>query len=209
MLDGVRPSQTPLMLKRIIISSSPTFGKRPALSSGNESNEKTPVEALSGCAPYLQILKAGTLVFTTAVQAIGKTGAAMQSTAPTARPVTLRKNNKQALKKEACNGAKHPRLVEYHQQYLGMRPEDVVTHNKDEPIQTPTNIPTIYPIINPFVSPITIYSDIGPKYSWQQSLPKHYELYIDPFGKPDTKHSFTQEASGETILHLIQVWVHS
>ena len=57
-----------------------------------------------------------------------------------------------------------------------MRPEDVATNNKGEPIQTPTNIPTIYPISNPFVSPIIIY--IGLRYSWQQSLPKPYETLI-------------------------------
>lgn len=66
MLDGVRPSQPPLMLKRIIMSEAPKFGKRPALPSGEGSDESVPAEALFGCAPYLQIFKAGNLVFTTA-----------------------------------------------------------------------------------------------------------------------------------------------
>mmetsp|Transcript_3255 Transcript_3255/g.5982 ORF Transcript_3255/g.5982 Transcript_3255/m.5982 type:complete len:831 (-) Transcript_3255:218-2710(-) len=66
MLDGVRPSQPPLMLKRIIMNSAPTFGKRPAPPSGDGSDENAPGETLFGCAPYLQIFKAGNLVFTTA-----------------------------------------------------------------------------------------------------------------------------------------------
>eukprot|EP00584_Thalassiosira_punctigera_P005626 CAMPEP_0172531152 /NCGR_PEP_ID=MMETSP1067-20121228/4667_1 /TAXON_ID=265564 ORGANISM="Thalassiosira punctigera, Strain Tpunct2005C2" /NCGR_SAMPLE_ID=MMETSP1067 /ASSEMBLY_ACC=CAM_ASM_000444 /LENGTH=513 /DNA_ID=CAMNT_0013315499 /DNA_START=50 /DNA_END=1588 /DNA_ORIENTATION=- len=69
MLDGVRPSQPPLMLKRIIMSSAPKFGKRPSPPSGDaseEENDTAPAETLYGCAPYLQVFKAGTLVFTTA-----------------------------------------------------------------------------------------------------------------------------------------------
>jgi hypothetical protein len=72
MLDGVRPSQPPLLLKRIIMSEAPKFGKRlaNAASSGDLSSEENapppPREALSGCAPYLQLFKAGNLVFTTA-----------------------------------------------------------------------------------------------------------------------------------------------
>ncbi|KAL3761589.1 hypothetical protein ACHAWU_000076 [Discostella pseudostelligera] len=74
MLDGVRPSQPPLLLKRIIMSEAPKFGKRLAnsASSGDLSSEDnadaipSSREALSGCAPYLQLFKAGNLVFTTA-----------------------------------------------------------------------------------------------------------------------------------------------
>mmetsp|Transcript_12434 Transcript_12434/g.26234 ORF Transcript_12434/g.26234 Transcript_12434/m.26234 type:complete len:916 (+) Transcript_12434:117-2864(+) len=79
MLDGVRPSQPPLMLKRIIMSEAPKFGKRPLPTtetndSSQESSERPPqpknthhsTEAILGCAPYLQIFKAGTLIFTTA-----------------------------------------------------------------------------------------------------------------------------------------------
>ena len=67
MLDGVRPSQPPLLLKRIIMSSAPRFGKRappPAADGGD--GAAGPGEAVAGCAPYIQIFKAGTLVFTTA-----------------------------------------------------------------------------------------------------------------------------------------------
>ena len=64
MLDGVRPSQPPLMLKRIIMSEAPKFGKRQAVNA--EGEEDPNAEALLGCAPYLQIFKAGTLIFTTA-----------------------------------------------------------------------------------------------------------------------------------------------
>jgi len=75
MLDGVRPSQPPLLLKRIILSEAPKFGKRFVESSeeGGDnttmSDSSTPAgsgDALLGCAPYLQIFKAGTLIFTTA-----------------------------------------------------------------------------------------------------------------------------------------------
>ncbi len=70
MLDGVRPSQPPLLLKRIIMSEAPKFGKRlaNAASSGDLRCEENapPREALSGCTPYLQLFKAGNLVFTTA-----------------------------------------------------------------------------------------------------------------------------------------------
>jgi C2 domain of PTEN tumour-suppressor protein len=60
MLDGVRPSQPPLMLKRIIMTTSPTFAKGPPR------NDVDDEALLLGCAPYLQIFKAGQLVFTTA-----------------------------------------------------------------------------------------------------------------------------------------------
>ena len=79
MLDGVRPSQPPLLLKRIIMSEAPKFGKRVVQAIGEEGGDITgdsssfaPVEggggadAVLGCAPYLQIFKAGTLIFTTA-----------------------------------------------------------------------------------------------------------------------------------------------
>jgi len=66
MLDSVRPSQPPLMLKRIIMSEAPKFGKRPALLPGDSSDKSAPGETLLGCAPYLQIFKAGSLIFTTA-----------------------------------------------------------------------------------------------------------------------------------------------
>jgi tensin len=52
------------MLKRIIMSEAPKFGKRQAVNS--EGEEDTTSEALLGCAPYLQIFKAGNLIFTTA-----------------------------------------------------------------------------------------------------------------------------------------------
>ena len=68
MLDGVRPSQPPLMLKRIIMSEAPKFGKRPAPPSSEGSEENASGEPLFGCAPYLQIFKGGNLVFTTAAQ---------------------------------------------------------------------------------------------------------------------------------------------
>eukprot|EP00521_Asterionellopsis_glacialis_P006525 CAMPEP_0195281292 /NCGR_PEP_ID=MMETSP0707-20130614/668_1 /TAXON_ID=33640 /ORGANISM="Asterionellopsis glacialis, Strain CCMP134" /LENGTH=902 /DNA_ID=CAMNT_0040340167 /DNA_START=144 /DNA_END=2852 /DNA_ORIENTATION=- len=58
MLDGVRPSQPPLMLKRIIMSSAPRFSKGPP----QEGSDKV----IMGCAPYIQVFKAGQLIVTTA-----------------------------------------------------------------------------------------------------------------------------------------------
>ena len=63
MLDGVRPSQPPLLLKRIILNEAPKYGKRPPALEGTPPSDK-PDEL--GCSPYLQIFKAGNLVFTTA-----------------------------------------------------------------------------------------------------------------------------------------------
>lgn len=69
MLDGVRPSQPPLLLKRIIMSEAPKFGKRLVESGeggGDNTDDSSPAVSSLGCAPYLQIFKAGTLIFTTA-----------------------------------------------------------------------------------------------------------------------------------------------
>jgi len=63
MLDGVRPSQPPLLLRRIIMSEAPKFGKCPP---NEQKNQGDGEENDFGCAPYLQIFKAGQLVFTTA-----------------------------------------------------------------------------------------------------------------------------------------------
>lgn len=64
MLDGVRPSQPPLLLKRIIMSEAPKFAKGPTRENMKESPEDE--KKLMGCAPYLQIFKGGKLIFTTA-----------------------------------------------------------------------------------------------------------------------------------------------
>ena len=70
MLDGIRPSQPPLMLKRIIMSEAPNFAKGPPRTNGDDINPQ-PTTAdddsqLYGCLPYVQIFKAGTLLFTAA-----------------------------------------------------------------------------------------------------------------------------------------------
>jgi len=72
MLDGVRPSQPPLMLRRIIMSEAPRFAKGPPRSESEEgdspkkSSSKEDAETqLLGCVPYLQIFKAGKLLHTT------------------------------------------------------------------------------------------------------------------------------------------------
>ena len=76
MLDGVRPSQPPLFLKRIIMSEAPRFGRRPpGPTQGGIADRGTTGTADDhdddqdlGCAPYLQLFKAGQLVFTTAAR---------------------------------------------------------------------------------------------------------------------------------------------
>jgi len=72
MLDGVRPSQTPLMLKRIIMSEAPKFAKGPLKDTvqmeqnGYGNISEVGEEQLMGCAPYLQIFKGGKLLQTAA-----------------------------------------------------------------------------------------------------------------------------------------------
>ncbi|KAG7374429.1 C2 domain containing protein [Nitzschia inconspicua] len=68
MMDGVRPSQPPLMLKRIIMSEAPRFAKGPTrdVQVDKDDGKAPDEEQLMGCAPYLQIFKAGKLIFTSA-----------------------------------------------------------------------------------------------------------------------------------------------
>jgi len=66
MLDSVRPSQPPLRLKRVILSEAPRYAKGPPLAedkkTGSEEYDDTVMRM--GCAPYLQIFKAGQLLHT-------------------------------------------------------------------------------------------------------------------------------------------------
>jgi C2 domain of PTEN tumour-suppressor protein len=70
MLDGIRPSQPPLMLKRIIMSEAPRFAKGPQRPNDptNKNNEDTETDSddshLVGCVPYIQVFKAGKLLHT-------------------------------------------------------------------------------------------------------------------------------------------------
>ena len=73
MLDGIRPSQPPLMLKRIIMSEAPNFAKGPPRTNRDDINpQPTALSAteddskLYGCLPYIQIFKAGSLLHTAA-----------------------------------------------------------------------------------------------------------------------------------------------
>lgn len=63
MLDAVRPSQPPLLLTRIVMSEAPKFGIQPK--STNTGKEGRTNEEPLGCVPYIQIFKAGNLVFET------------------------------------------------------------------------------------------------------------------------------------------------
>eukprot|EP00592_Proboscia_alata_P025291 CAMPEP_0194443790 /NCGR_PEP_ID=MMETSP0176-20130528/126906_1 /TAXON_ID=216777 /ORGANISM="Proboscia alata, Strain PI-D3" /LENGTH=975 /DNA_ID=CAMNT_0039270085 /DNA_START=542 /DNA_END=3469 /DNA_ORIENTATION=- len=66
MLDGVRPNQPPLILKRIVLSEAPKFGKAPVQETDTDGNSDNTNNTIMGCSPYLQIFKAGNLVLTTA-----------------------------------------------------------------------------------------------------------------------------------------------
>ena len=61
MLENVRPSQPPLMLKRIIMSAAPKFARGPPR---NEEQKTYSPDDLLGCAPYLQLFRAGQLLHT-------------------------------------------------------------------------------------------------------------------------------------------------
>lgn len=66
MMDGVRPHQPPLLLKRLIMSEAPRYS-RPPPSRQEEQNEGVLIsQPVLGCAPYLQIFKGGQLIFTSA-----------------------------------------------------------------------------------------------------------------------------------------------
>ena len=77
MLDGVRPSQPPLMMRRIIMSEAPRYARGPPREksdggdssgsnkkSGSSSSKEDAETRLLGCVPYLQIFKAGKLLHT-------------------------------------------------------------------------------------------------------------------------------------------------
>jgi len=63
MLDGVRPAQPPLLLKRIVLNRAPRYATGPPRTDLVEGEHD-----LQGCAPYLQLFKAGKLLHTTACQ---------------------------------------------------------------------------------------------------------------------------------------------
>lgn len=61
MFEGIRPNQPPLLLKRIIMSGAPRYARGPR----DDDDSKNNKESSMGCAPYLQIFKAGKLIYTT------------------------------------------------------------------------------------------------------------------------------------------------
>ena len=105
-------------------------------------------------------------------------------------------------KRRSSQGQRTPRLATFHQDHLGMKPEDIVTNNTGEN-ESHIELHTDNPISNPWFDPAAIYHDIGPQLSWKYNLPSQAELYLDGFGRPDTSHSFTQEACGETTLFFV------
>ena len=86
--------------------------------------------------------------------------------------------------------------------FLGLETHDVSSNNKGTYLPD-TSEPISIPISTPYVHPEVIYDTIGPKMPWKLDLPSALDLYKQEFGKPDSSHSFTQEACGETIMHFI------
>jgi C2 domain of PTEN tumour-suppressor protein len=81
MLDGVHPSQPPMMLRRIIMSEAPTYAKGPTTkknpisvgdsesveqqsTTSTDDNDEEVIRRSMGCVPYIQLFKAGKLLHT-------------------------------------------------------------------------------------------------------------------------------------------------
>ena len=103
--------------------------------------------------------------------------------------------------------SKHPLLTSFYKEHLHIDPDAVVTNNKGtcahsdiSPCETSLAPSSIS--YHSFSSPVVIYGEIGPKPKWQLHLPTKL-MYKQEYGKPDSSHSFTQEACGETILHFV------
>lgn len=99
-------------------------------------------------------------------------------------------------KAKADTGLKHrPLLNAYQQKYLGVSTSEDVK-NGTSSIENNYNA-TDYNATHP------IGNGQSNMQSWKRLLPSRSTLYREEFGKPDTSHSFTQEACGETILHFV------
>ena len=118
-------------------------------------------------------------------------------------------NPKPQVKKQTARPAPaaHPsnlsELDKFHKTYLGMEPTDAINNGKGTPTTTDPARTCRDPISSPFAIPTKIYNHIGPQPHWKNGLPRPIDLYRQEFGKPDTSHSFTQEACSETTLHLV------
>ena len=103
--------------------------------------------------------------------------------------------------------SKHPRLNNFYKEHLSIEPDAVITNNKGMCTHSVSSHETLFAqssiSYHNFSSPVVIYDEIGPKPQWQLHLPTKLMLYKQEFGKPDSSHSFTQEACGETILHFV------
>ena len=103
---------------------------------------------------------------------------------------------------EPAPASKHDRLDKFYLENLGMKPSDIVEGSKGEPtVQHSSSIRN--PIGKSPRPTHRTYDEFGPKLQWQYQLPTQVDLCTNGFGKPDTKHSFTQEASCETSLFTV------
>lgn len=77
-MEGVRPRSEPLLLRRVIMNTIPTFGKKggdvdrassgAAATKANDAGEGGADQDALGCCPYIQIFKGGALLFTATYQ---------------------------------------------------------------------------------------------------------------------------------------------
>ncbi|CAM9356971.1 unnamed protein product [Chrysoparadoxa australica] len=72
MMDGIPPASAPLLLRRVIVNTIPCFGNKPR--GPNESDQSNDQDSSRGCCPYVQIFKAGKLIFTTSYRPPVKQG---------------------------------------------------------------------------------------------------------------------------------------
>ena len=99
------------------------------------------------------------------------------------------------------NKSKKPLLAAFYKEHLGVGDNNVTLDSKGTSI--PHLSSTTTPIGASYDCPTTTHFTPGPQQDWKTALPSPLELYRQEFGKPDSSHSFTQEACGETILHFV------
>ena len=99
-------------------------------------------------------------------------------------------------------GTKHPELAKFHEKYLDMDVVDAPSSGKGN-IRKFDNQIIGDPIGNNVINTHVETTGRTSTEAWKQFLPKPIDLYKNKFGKPDTKHSFTQQACGETVMHLV------
>lgn len=116
---------------------------------------------------------------------------------PLQKPALFGCASAKAVKLLKPNKQKHLHLKGYLQGTLG------IDHSLDSTVQTGKQ-----PVLD-CDPPLSISDHVGvapatlPFTSWKDSLPTPVDLYKQEFGKPDSSHSFTQEACADTCMHFV------